>query len=99
MIVGLVFTLVYIVMCTTDKVLPMFFEKGEPLLAPENYLMAGWFGLEQGISPQGIGTVGMLLNFVITIVISSFTAPPPTEVLELVENVRVPKGSGAAVDH
>jgi cation/acetate symporter len=97
MIIGLLFTLVYIVMCTTNKVMPMFFE--EPLLKPENYFLAGWFGLEQGISPQGIGTVGMLLNFFVTIVISSFTAPPPREVQELVENVRVPKGSGAAVDH
>jgi len=97
MIVGLLFTLTYIVMCTTNKVLPMFFE--EPLLAAEHYLFAGWFGLEQGISPQGIGTIGMLLNFVVTIVISSCTAPPPKDVLELVENVRVPQGSGAAVDH
>lgn len=97
MIVGLLFTLAYIVMCTTNKVLPMFFV--EPLLTPDNYLFAGWFGLEQGISPQGIGTIGMLLNFVVTILISSFTAPPPKDVLELVENVRVPLGSGAAVDH
>ena len=97
MIVGLAFTLAYIVMATSHKVLPMFFEV--PLMGPENYLLAGWFGMEQGISPQGIGTVGMLLNFVVTITISLMTPPPPQEVLDLVENVRVPKGSGEAVSH
>ena len=97
MIVGLAFTLAYIVMATSHKVMPMFFNS--PLMAPENYLLAGWFGMEQGISPQGIGTVGMVLNFVVTITISYLTPPPPKEVLELVESVRVPKGSGAAVNH
>ena len=97
MIVGLVFTLVYIVMATSHKVLPMFFEV--PLLAPENYLLAGWFGMEQGISPQGIGTIGMLLNFAVTITISMMTPPPPQEVMDLVESVRVPRGAGDAVDH
>ncbi len=80
MIVGLVFTMGYIVLCTADKVLPMFFP--EPLLSQEQWLF--------GISPQGIGAVGMLLNFVTTIVISAFTPPPPPEVIELIESVRVP---------
>lgn len=97
MIVGLLFTLIYIVACTSEKVLPMFFDA--PMLTEPNYLLAGWFGIEKGISPQGIGTVGMILNFVVTIVVSSLTAPPPQHVMELVEAVRVPKGSGAAVDH
>ncbi len=97
MIVGLAFTLTYIVMATSHKVMPMFFDG--PLMAPENYLLAGWFGMEQGISPQGIGTVGMVLNFVVTITISYLTPPPPQEVLDLVESVRVPKGSGEAVSH
>ncbi|MEM7785646.1 MAG: cation acetate symporter, partial [Planctomycetota bacterium] len=89
MIVGLVFTLTYIVMCTSDKVLPMFFS--EPGLAPDQYLF--------GISPQGIGTVGMLLNFAVTLIVSNLTAPPPEEVMELVENVRIPKGSGEPSAH
>lgn len=97
MIVGMVFTLIYIIMATSHKVMPMFFTG--PLLSPENYLLAGWFGMEQGISPQGIGTVGMLLNFLITISVSLATAPPPQEVMELVENVRIPSGSGEAIDH
>ena len=89
MIVGLVFTLVYIVLCTADKVLPLFFDA--PILAQEQWLL--------GISPQGIGTVGMVLNFVVTIAISSVTAPPPQEVLDLVERVRVPSGAGESQDH
>ena len=97
MIIGLVFTLVYIVMATSHKVLPMFFEV--PLLTPENYLLAGCLGMEQGISPQGIGTIGMLLNFAVTITISLLTSPPPQEVMDLVESVRVPRGAGDAVDH
>lgn len=97
MIVGLAFTLIYIVMCTADKVLPILFKA--PLLAPENYLFAGWFGLEQGISPQGIGTVGMVINFVVTIVVSLLTSPPPKDVQDLVENVRIPQGSGEATGH
>ena len=47
-----------------------------------------WFG----ISPEGIGTVGMLLNFAITIVVSRFTPPPPPSVQALVDLIRVPRG-------
>ena len=49
-----------------------------------------------GISPEGIGTVGMLLNFAITIVVSRFTPEPPKEVQVLVELIRVPRGAGEA---
>ena len=45
-----------------------------------------WFG----ISPAGIGTLGMLLNFGVSLLVSRFTAPPPDEVQELVENIRLP---------
>ena len=45
-----------------------------------------WFG----VSPEGIGTLGMLLNFVVSIVVCRFTPPPPEEVQHLVENIRVP---------
>jgi cation/acetate symporter len=84
-----VFTLVYIVICTADKVLPFLFEA--PILRQEQWLL--------GISPQGIGTLGMVLNFVVTLVISSFTAPPPQDVLDLIERVRVPGDVGAAGKH
>lgn len=53
---------------------------------PENW----WFG----ISPEGIGTLGMLINFIISILISLFTPAPPAEVQEMVENIRIPKGAG-----
>ena len=46
-----------------------------------------------GISPEGIGFVGMLLNFLVAIVVSRLTAPPPPKVQELVENIRVPRAN------
>ncbi|NCC26039.1 MAG: cation acetate symporter [Deltaproteobacteria bacterium] len=58
--------------------------------------MGNWF---LGISPEGIGVVGMLINFLVTVAVSSFTPPPPAEIQELVESVRTPRGAGAAVDH
>ncbi|MDP4576056.1 sodium:solute symporter family protein [Qipengyuania sp. G39] len=52
-----------------------------------------------GISPEGIGVVGMLLNFAVAITVARLTAPPPPEVDALVENIRVPRGAGAAHAH
>jgi len=49
-----------------------------------------------GISPEGIGTIGMLLNIVVTYAISHMTAPPPQEIQDLVDHIRVPRGAGAA---
>jgi cation/acetate symporter len=43
------------------------------------------------ISPQGIGTVGMVLNFAVTWVVSRMTPEPPAHIQELVENVRIPE--------
>jgi len=48
-----------------------------------------WFG----ISPEGIGTLGMLLNFVVAFSISKLTKKPPQEVQEMVENIRIPSNS------
>ena len=48
-----------------------------------------WFG----ISPEGIGTLGMLLNFVVAVAVSRFTPAPPEEVAELVERVRYPRAA------
>ena len=53
---------------------------------PDQY----WFG----ISPEGIGFIGMILNFGVGFLVSLVTAPPPQEVQELVESIRIPKGSG-----
>ncbi|CAM3740570.1 Cation/acetate symporter ActP [Vibrio aerogenes CECT 7868] len=54
-----------------------------------------WFG----ISPEGIGTLGMCLNFVVAIVVNKFTAEVPDDVQEMVESIRYPKGAGAAHEH
>ncbi len=51
-----------------------------------------WFG----ISPEGIGTLGMLLNFVTAWLICCVTPHPPPAVVEMVDRIRVPRGSGKA---
>jgi len=43
-----------------------------------------------GISPEGIGFVGMLLNSAVALTVARFTAPPPQEVQDLVEEIRLP---------
>ena len=61
-----------------------------------------WFGGGQkedwwfGISPEGFGTVAMIINFLIAIVVSKFTPDPPDEVQEIVANIRIPSGAGEA---
>ena len=54
-----------------------------------------WFG----ISPEGFGTVAMIINFVVSLTIASMTPKPPQEIQELVENIRIPLGSGKPQDH
>ena len=51
-----------------------------------------WFG----ISPEGFGTVAMIANFVVAIVVSKITPAPPQEVQDIVENIRIPSGAGEA---
>ena len=51
-----------------------------------------WFG----ISPEGFGTVAMIINFTVSIIISKFTPEPPKEVQEIVANIRIPSGAGNA---
>ncbi|MDH3439420.1 MAG: cation acetate symporter [Gammaproteobacteria bacterium] len=53
---------------------------------------ANWF---LGISPEGIGVIGMLLNFAVALIVSHMTAPPPEHIQHMVENIRVPR----AIDH
>lgn len=45
-----------------------------------------WFG----ISPEGIGTLGTLLNLAVALVVCRFTVEPPFEVQEIVRNIRLP---------
>ena len=52
-----------------------------------------WFG----ISPEGFGTVAMIANFMVSILVSKYTPAPPKEVVEIVENIRIPSEAGAAV--
>lgn len=54
-----------------------------------------WFG----ISPEGIGTLGMIFNVIVTYVVSMITAPPPAQIQELIEDIRIPRGAGAAIAH
>lgn len=54
-----------------------------------------WFG----ISPEGFGTIAMLLNFIVSIAIMKFTPAPPQHVQDIVENIRIPSGAGEAVEH
>ncbi|WP_233783235.1 sodium:solute symporter family protein [Flavivirga eckloniae] len=51
-----------------------------------------WFG----ISPEGFGTIAMILNFVVSIVIMKLTPEPPKDVQDIVENIRIPSGAGGA---
>ncbi|MGY0400278.1 MAG: sodium:solute symporter family transporter, partial [Ostreibacterium sp.] len=71
MIVGIVFTLLYI-------------------------FAFKWWGISKEyylfhISPEGIGTVGMLLNFITAFIVHKITGDAPTEIQEMVENIRIPK--------
>ncbi len=66
-----------------------FFKYGGGL--PEDYIF--------GITPEGIGTLGMILNTIVALVVSSMTPAPPAEVQAMVENIRVPSGAGAASGH
>jgi len=50
-----------------------------------------WFG----ISPEGIGTLGMVLNFAVAMIVSKFSAPPPEDVQKMIEEIRVPRESKA----
>ena len=44
-----------------------------------------------GISPEGIGTAGALINVVVSVVVARLTPPPPQDVQDLVESIRVPR--------
>ena len=54
-----------------------------------------WFG----ISPEGFGSIAMLANFVVALVVARFTPAPPPEVQDIVEDIRIPKGAGVGMGH
>ena len=79
MLTGLLFTMGYIV-----------YFKGifmEPLA--EN-ITANWLF---GISPEGIGAVGMILNFAVSLTVSAVTKKPPEGVRVMVQSIRVPRSN------
>ena len=59
-------------------------------ISPELNTSEYWF---LGISPEGIGIVGMIINFLVAVFICSITKPPPVEVYEIVDNIRLPGGN------
>ena len=52
-----------------------------------------------GISPEGIGFIGMLLNIGVAFVVSHLSPPPPAEVQDLVDGIRIPSGAAVAHSH
>jgi len=70
----------------------IFFKFISPELNSKEYW---WFG----ISPEGIGSIGMFLNFLVCILISRFTPEPPKEVQDMIQEIRIPRGSGDAQAH
>ena len=85
MVVGISLMLFYMVRYKTGLIGVM-----EPRPATE-----WWFGT----SPEGFGTIAMLVNVIISIVVSRSTPAPPKEVQEIVEHIRIPSGAGEAATH
>ncbi len=88
MLVGITSTLVYIFWFKG-----WFFIPGTAMAAntPDNWFL--------GISPEAFGAVGALLNFASAILVSKVTQAPPEHIQHMVEDIRIPKGSGAATGH
>jgi cation/acetate symporter len=66
-----------------------------PLLGTATPMIPPFFG----INAEGIGTVGMILNFIVSFAVSRSTPPPPKEIQDLIENLRLPTGAGQASAH
>jgi cation/acetate symporter len=77
-VVGLVFTLVMILLMRSVQV-----------FGTEEQIITDFFGIQA----LGIGVIGALLNFIVAFVVSRLTSPPPEEIIQLVEDIRVPKVS------
>ena len=90
MLAGIIFTMFYVF-----GYKGIFFIKGTAYFPkPVN---GYWF---LGIEPNAIGGIGAILNFIVAFIVKNMTAPVPEEIAEMVENVRYPKGAGAAAaDH
>lgn len=84
MLTGITFTLSYIIFFQFLFGKSLFVGK----VASDYYLL--------GISPEGIGCIGMILNFIVAIAVSKITPAPPKEIQEMVEDIHIPKGAGQA---
>ena len=88
MVAGLGVTLLYV-----------FQHKGIMFIASTSYMgdmPQNWFF---GIEPNAFGAVGAMFNFAVAFAVAKMTAPPPQEIVELVEHIRVPSGAGAPTSH
>ncbi|MBV1922904.1 MAG: cation acetate symporter [Flavobacteriaceae bacterium] len=85
MIVGITLMLFYMIRYKTGLIGVM-----DPRPASE-----WWFGT----SPEGFGTVAMIVNVVVSMIVSRMTPAPPQNIQELVENIRIPSGAGEASSH
>ncbi len=88
MIAGLGVTLLYV-----------FQHKGIMFIQSTSFLGSmpeNWFF---GIEPNAFGAVGAMINFAVAFAVARSTAPPPEEIQQLVEYIRVPAGAGAATGH
>ncbi len=88
MVTGISITMLYV-----------FQHKGIMFIPGTSYLggmSPNWFF---GISPNAFGCIGALANFAVAIGVSKMSAPVPDHIQHLVEDIRIPAGSGAASDH
>ncbi len=85
MIVGITLMLVYMIVYKTGLIGVM-----EPRPKEE-----WWFGT----SPEGFGTIAMIVNVVVSVIVSRMTSAPPSEVQDIVEDIRIPSGAGEATGH
>lgn len=65
-------------------------------IAPEYNTAEHWLF---GVSPEGIGSLGMAINFVVMLVVTRLTAAPPMDVQDMVDDIRYPSNAGVAHNH
>jgi len=88
MLTGMTSTVMYIVWFKGWFFLP---DTAFAANTPDNWFM--------GISTESFGAVGAALNFAVAIIVSRLSAEPPEHIQQLVEDIRVPRGAGAASGH
>jgi cation/acetate symporter len=91
MVAGITVTLLYVFQHKGILFIP-----GTDFLLPDMGMGANWFF---GITPEAFGAIGAVANFAVALLVSALTAPPPEHIQHLVEDVRIPRGAGAATGH